>query len=151
MAAGEHRRRRHPGAFAKQAADVDKATCLEAFECATRTAAEVGSERVFQFAAASLADNAPRVKWEAAKLVANIAHRHRRHLGKAIPGLLANATHEGTVVRWSAARALGQIIELGTSHNAELIPATDALCTKERDTAIRNHYLKAMQKAAKPR
>jgi HEAT repeat protein len=138
-------------AFAKQAGDVDKATCLEAFECATRTAAEVGSKRVFEFAAASLADDAPRVKWEAAKLVANIAHRHGRHLRKAIPGLLANATHEGAVVRWSAARALGAILSLGTSHNIELIPAADALCRRERDNAIRNHYLKALKKVAKPR
>jgi HEAT repeat protein len=138
-------------AFAKKATDVDKATCLEAFEYATRTAAEVGSKRVFEFAAASLADYAPRVKWEAAKLVANIAHRHGKHLGKAIPGLLGNAAHEGTVVRWSAARALGEIIKLGTSHNAELIPAADALCSKERDNAIRNHYLKALKKVAKAR
>ncbi|MFO1030664.1 MAG: hypothetical protein U1F60_06280 [Planctomycetota bacterium] len=138
-------------AFAKKAADVDKATCLEAFEYATRTRAEVGSKRVFEFAAASLADDAPRVKWEAAKVVANIAHRHGRHLGKAIPGLLGNASHEGTVVRWSAARALGAILELGTSHNAELIPAAGALCSKERDNAIRKHYLKALNKVAKER
>lgn len=138
-------------AFAKKATDVGKATCLEAFEYATRTATEVGSKRVFEFAAASLADDAPRVKWEAAKVIANIAHRHAKNLGKAIPGLLGNAVHEGTVVRWSAARALGEILKLGTSHNAELIPAADALCSKERDNAIRNHYLKALKKVAKVR
>jgi HEAT repeat protein len=135
--------------FANKATDVDKATCLEALEYATRTVAEVGSKRVFEFAAASLADEAPRVKWEAAKLITNIAHRHGKHLAKAIPGLLDNAAHEGTVVRWSAARALGEIIKLGTSHNADLIPAADALCSKERDNAIRNHYLKAMKKVVR--
>lgn len=138
-------------AFAKKAGDVDKATCLEAFEYATRAAAELGSKRVFEFAVASLAEDAPRVKWEAAKVVANIAHLHPKLLGKAIPGLLANAVHEGTVVRWSAARAIGEIVKLGTSHNAELVPAADALCSKERDSAIRNHYLKALAKLAKKR
>jgi len=138
-------------AFAKKARDVDKATCLEAFEHATRASAELGSKRVFEFAVASLAEGAPRVKWEAAKVVANIAHRHTRLLGKVIPGLLANAAHEGTVVRWSAARALGEILKLRTSHNARLIPEAAALCSKERDNAIRNQLLKALAKVAKSR
>lgn len=138
-------------AFAKKAGDVDKATCLEAFEYATREVAELGSKRVFEFAAASLAERAPRVKWEAAKVVANIAHRHPRLLDKAIPGLLANAAHDGTVVRWSAARAICEIIKLGTPRNDRLIPAADALLSKERDNAIRNHYLKAFARLAKKR
>lgn len=138
-------------AFAEKAQDVDKATCLEGFEYATRRAAELSSKRVFEFAVASLAEDAPRVKWEAAKLVANIAHRHLRSIGKAVPGLLANARHEGTVVRWSAARAIGEILKLGTTHNAQLIPAAEALGSRERNDAIRNHYRKALERLTKTR
>ena len=136
-------------AFAKDASDKDKATCLQAFEYASRVKAEVGTRKCFEFAAAALADEAPRVKWEAAKVVGNIARLHEQRLVKALDNLLDNASHPGTVVRWSAAFALGEIIKLGTSHNARLIPAANALCVKERDNAIRSHYLKALKKAAR--
>lgn len=136
-------------AIGKRAAPVDKATCLEAFEYATATHPEVGSARTFAFAAAALLDDAPRTKWEAAKLVTNLAPLHPRLCAKAIPGLLENATHEGTVVRWSAARALGAILGLETKQTATLLTRVEALCAAERDTAIQKHYLKALKKLVK--
>lgn len=136
-------------AFAKNASGKDKATCLQAFEYASRVKPEVGTRKCFEFAASALADGEPRVKWEAAKVVGNIARLHEERLVKAIDNLLDNASHPGTVVRWSAAFALGEIIKLRTPHNARLIPAADAFCGTERDNAIRSHYLKALKKVAR--
>jgi HEAT repeat protein len=136
-------------AFARTAKDADVATCLEAIEYATRERCEVGTAKCFDFAVAALASDAPRVKWEAAKVVGNTARLHPRRLGKAIAALLANTTHEGTVVRWSAGFALGEILVLGTSHNATLVPQAEAIVARETDNAIRKHYERALKKLAK--
>lgn len=136
-------------AFAAKTTDVTKATCLQAFEYATRVDQEVGSQACFDLAASALGEPAPRVKWEAAKVVGNIARSHPKRLRKAIDNLLANATHDGTVVRWSAAFAIGECIKLASSHNARLVPAAEALCARERDNAVRNHYVRALKTVAK--
>lgn len=138
-------------AVAKKANDVDRATCLEAFEAATREHVAIGTWRVFDFAVSALASCAPRVLWEAAKVITNIVQQHGKRVEKALPALLPLAEHEGTVVRWSAARALGAILMLGTDCNAELVPIVEALAAKERDNAVRNHYRKALQRWTKTR
>ena len=56
-------------ACAEKATDNAKATCLQAFEYASRVNAKVGTRRCFEFVAAALAGAAPRVKWEAATAV----------------------------------------------------------------------------------
>jgi hypothetical protein len=75
------------------------------------------------FVSDSLSDKAPRVQWESAKVIANIAHRYPKKLDNAICNLLANSESSGTVVRWCAALALGEIVKLRTKHTKGLIPA----------------------------
>lgn len=132
--------------FAREAEDSDKASCVEALEFATRADAALGTKSCFEFAVASLAEVGTRVKWEAAKVVGNIARRHAQRLDLAIARLLDNAKHESTVVRWSAAFALGEILLLETAHNASLVPAAAALCEHEHDNAIRKFYVRALKK-----
>jgi hypothetical protein len=50
--------------FAENAKDVDKATCIEAIEFATKQNSKIADERVFAFVTKTLTENAPRVKWE---------------------------------------------------------------------------------------
>jgi HEAT repeat protein len=126
----------------------EKGTCIEALEFATRAEPEVASAACLDFVVESLLDEAPRVKWESAKVVANIAQRYPERLCDAVTNLVANSEHPGTVVRWSAARALGEIVKLRTRHNRTLIPVIEAVLKRnDEDKAIIKIYQSAVKKA----
>jgi hypothetical protein len=135
--------------FAEKAKDAEKATCIEAIELATRQNATIADEVVFAFVTKMLAAPAPRVKWESAKVIGNIAHLFPTKLTKAISNLLANAEYDGTVVRWAAAFALGEILKLKTKHNKDLLPAIEAICSREQDNGVKKKYLDAIKKTKK--
>ena len=136
-------------AFAEKAKDPEKATCIEAIEFATRQNPKIADESVFSYVTKTLIENAPRVKWESAKVVGNIAHLFPTKLKKAISNLLTNATHDGTVVRWAAAFALGEILKIHTKHNKDLLPAVDGICGKEQNNGVKKKYLDAIKKTKK--
>ncbi len=136
-------------AFAEKAKDPEKATCIEAIEFATRQNSKIADENVFAFVTKTLTENAPRVKWESAKVVGNIAHLFPTKLSKAITNLLTNSEYDGTVVRWAAAFALGEILKLKTKHNKDLLPAIEAISEREQDNAIKKKYLDAIKKTKK--
>lgn len=133
-------------ASAEKLKDPAKATCIEAFEFATRQNPAVIDKSSFRFVTASLTSKAPRVKWESAKVIGNTVHLFKDELDEAIKNLLDNAEDEGTVVRWSAAFALGEIVKLKTSHNKALVPAIEAICNMEEKNSIRKIYLDAVKK-----
>lgn len=135
--------------FSEKAKDPEKATCIETIEFATKQNPTIADESVFSYVTKTLAENAPRVKWESAKVVGNIAHLFPAKLNKVISNLLANATHDGTVVRWAAAFALGEILKLHTKHNKDLLPVMEAICEKEQDNGIKKKYLDAIKKTKK--
>jgi HEAT repeat protein len=126
--------------------DKEKGTCIESLEFATRTKPEIASRAVLDFVAESLTDEAPRVKWESAKVIGNIANLFPARLDTAISNLLANTESPGTVVRWSAAFALGEIIKLKSKRNKDLIPAVESIIKREEDNAIKKIYQKALKK-----
>jgi hypothetical protein len=99
------------------------------------------------FVTETLSHEAPRVKWESAKVIGNIAHLYPARLDNAINNLLKNSEYPGTVVRWSAAFALGEIIKLKTKRNKDLIPAIEAIINREEDKAIKKIYQAALKKA----
>lgn len=136
-------------AFAEKAKEGVKATCIEAMEYVTKQNPAWADVAVLDFVTGALADKAPRIKWEAARVIGNTAKLFPANLEKAVDALLANTEHEGTVVRWSAAYALGEIIKLKTPLNAGLIPAAEAVCTREEKNSIRKIYLEALKKAQK--
>lgn len=132
--------------IAKDSKDKEKGTCIEAIEFATRTNPELASLTCLNFVTETLSDEAPRVKWESAKVIGNIAHLYSTKLDKAISNLLTNSEYSGTVVRWSAAFALGEIVKLKTKRNKDLIPAIEAIINREEDKAIKKIYLAALKK-----
>src|SRR5688572_22446609 len=103
--------------FAKSSKDPVKATCIEAIEFATKADSSLATKKCFDFVTASLTETAPRIKWESAKVIGNVASQFPKHLDTVIKNLLINTDHEGTVVRWSAAYALGEIVKLKTANN----------------------------------
>ncbi len=133
-------------AFAKTSKYPIKATCIEAFEFATKSDSTIASLTLLDFVTKTLSEKAPRVKWESAKVVGNIAQLFPGKLDEAIKNLLVNSEHSGTVVRWSAAYALGEIIKMKTAHNKILLPAIEAICEREEKNSIRKIYLSALKK-----
>lgn len=132
--------------FAEKQKDAAKATCIEALEYATKQNPGIADKDVLNFAINSLTQKAPRVKWESAKVIGNIAHLFPEDLGEAVSNLLINTGHEGTVVRWSAAFALGEILKLNANYNAKLLPQIESLCEKEEKNSIKKIYNSAIKK-----
>jgi HEAT repeat protein len=133
-------------AFAKTCKDPGKATCVEALEFATKENPEIAGSAGLKFATECLAEKAPRIKWEAARLIGNIAHLHPGKLDQAIKNLLENSEHSGTVVRWSTAFALGEILRTTDKNVKSLIPAVEAICRREQQNSIRKIYLAALKR-----
>lgn len=136
-------------AFAEKSKDPVKATCIEALEYATKQNSNLADETVFSFVTQTLTEKAPRIKWESAKVIGNTAHLFLDNLDKAITNLLTNTEHEGTVVRWSAAFALGEILKLKTKHNETLLSALEKISEKEEKNSIKKIYLDAIKKTKK--
>ncbi len=136
-------------AIAGELKDSEKATCIEAMEFATKQNPKIADEDVFSFVTRSLTEKAPRVKWESAKAIGNIAHLFPEKLDRAINNLLMNSENNGTVVRWATAFALGEILKLKTKHNQDLLPKIEALCGKETENGVMKKYLDAVNKTKK--
>lgn len=135
--------------FATVAKDSPKATCIEAMEFATRQQPSIATELILNFAVTNLRAKAPRVKWESAKVIGNISAQFPKKLDEAITHLLENTEHPGTVVRWSAAFALGEILKLNTKYNTDLLPAIEAIMQHEEKNSINKIYLAAIKKLKK--
>jgi HEAT repeat protein len=96
-----------------------------------------------------LGHQSPRVKWESSRVVANMAPKFPQEAAGAIPMLLANTRDKGTVVRWSAAFALGEIMKHNDKERKSLLARVDAILKKEQNSGVRNVYLKAMKAVGK--
>ncbi len=109
----------------------------------------LADETAFTFVTNTLTEKAPRIKWESAKVIGNTAQLFPAHLDLAITNLIANTEHEGTVVRWSAAFALGEILKLQTPSYKTLLPALENISEKKRKNSIKKIYLDAIKKTKK--
>lgn len=136
-------------AFAKKKKASDLATCIEAIEYATKKEPTIANRNLLVFVTNALSDDVPRVKWESARVIGNIASQFPNQLKNSIDSLLLNAKHDGSVVRWAAAYALGEILKLDTKHNKELIPEVEELCKAENDDGARKKYAAGLKRAKK--
>ena len=75
-------------AFAEKSKDPAKATCIEAIEYATKQNPKIADESVLRFVTTTLTAKAPRVKWESAKVIGNIAYLFPTKLDKSIANIL---------------------------------------------------------------
>jgi hypothetical protein len=132
--------------FAKQSKDPAKASCIESLEFATKEKPEIADRNCFDFVTDCLSEKAPRVKWESARVIGNIIHLFQNDMDKAIYNLLKNSEYSGTVVRWSAAYAIGQILKLKTKKNIDLIPVIETIINREEKNSIKKIYLDSLKK-----
>lgn len=136
-------------AYTEKQMATDKATCIEAVESATKKSPTIADENLLAFVTKSLSDDEPRVKWESAKVIGNIAKLFPTQLDKSIHNLLQNAEIKGTVVRWATAYALAEILKLKTDSNLKLLPQIEMLCKREKDNGVKKKYLDALKKVKK--
>lgn len=136
-------------AYAEKQKATDKATCIEAVEYATKKTPSIADENLMTYVIEALKNEEPRIKWESAKVIGNIAQLFLNQLGKAINNLLPNAENTGTVVRWATAFALAEILKLKTEHDGKLLPKIEALCEKEEDISVKKKYIDALEKVKK--
>lgn len=123
------------------------ATCIESLEFVTQSApASIGADDL-EWIIAQLKAKEPRIKWESAKVIGNTIATYPEKAEKALTNLLENATHTGTVVRWSAAFAIGEILKLNGKINKTLIPAVENIIANEEKNSIKKIYQAALKKA----
>ncbi|WP_312553842.1 HEAT repeat domain-containing protein [Empedobacter brevis] len=136
-------------AYAEKQKATDKATCIEAIEYATKKVPAIADESLLEYVTKALKDEEPRVKWESAKVIGNIAKLFPTQLDKPVKNLLPNAENTGTVVRWATAYALAEILKLKTENYIKLLPKIEQLYEKEEDNGVKKKYLDALKKVKK--
>ena len=136
-------------AFTFGAKDTEKATCIEALEFASKSNAKLVSTEAFDFVCGQLASKAPRVKWESAKVIGNTIHLFEKKIDTAIMALLPNTEDKGTVVRWSAAYALAEVIKIKGKHQADLLRFLKVFCCEKKKTASKKFMLRPLKKPLK--
>ena len=127
-------------AFARNAKDSPKATCIEAMEYATKKNYYLATTGCIEFTISQLTAKAPRVVWESSRVIANIAAKFPEESAAAIAPLLKNTNHPGTVVRWSTATALIEIAKINSKQGIELRKKMKALIRNEKQNSIKKIY-----------
>ncbi|MBB4808131.1 HEAT repeat protein [Chryseobacterium defluvii] len=136
-------------AFASSSKDPVKASCIESLEFASQGNPGIMDKESFKFVTESLSEKAPRIKWESAKVIGNTAKLFPDSLENAITKLIENTAHEGTVVRWSAAFALGEILNINQGLKNRLLDTLKDISEKEEKNSIKKIYQKAIKIAEK--
>lgn len=131
--------------FANCAKPPILATCIESLEFVTQNKPELLTREGMQFVLTHVNNKAPRVKWECGKVIGNCIHLFSDLAEEALKALLINSEDEGTVVRWSAAFAIGKIYRLQLPLNAELLPAISAIINREEKNSIKKIYHTAVK------
>ena len=124
---------------------------LEVIEAASRDNPTAVTESDFNLAMQFIDSENNAQKREASRVVGNGAAAFPEKLDEVIPKLLKNTKNTGTVVRWSAAYALGRIVALPEYANSDLFDTVTKLAAAETDNGIKNQYLAGLKKAEKQR
>lgn len=132
----------------RNGSDVQKGICSEVMEYVTKDHPEFAAPYLDGIIAYINYD-APKVKWETARVVANASQKFPERVAKAVPKLLLNAKDSGTVVRWSAAYALTEIAKHDPKLSMDLVPRFLKIVRKEDNSGVKNVYLKALKQLTK--
>lgn len=94
------------------------------------------------FVIAQIGHKAPRVKWESAEIVGHASKVFPDKVMAAVPALLENTGFDGTVVRWSAAFALSEILVNIPSSRDQLMPKINAILEHETNDGVKSLFYK---------
>lgn len=135
--------------FFKTAPDVAKGTCADVMKHVSAAKPDAFLPYVDDLIN-YINYKAPRVKWGVPETIGNIAKKYPKKVEKAIPYLLKNTVENKentTVIRWCAAYALSEIAK--SSKNSELIKKIKTISSKEKNSGVKNVYLKALKEIEK--
>lgn len=132
--------------FAEKQKATDKAACIEALEYVTPKKPTLADEYILSIVTKALHEHEPRLKWESARVIGNIAKLFPDQLEETLPGLLLNAANTSTVIRWAPAYAVAEILKLKTDLNKKLLPKIGLLAEKETDNGVKKKYPDALKK-----
>lgn len=124
--------------------DSEKGYLMEAVEYVTKENPKF-AKNCLDFIIAHINDKAPRIKWEACRIIGNVAQKFPDEVKEALPKLLENTRDKGTVVRWSAAFALTEIAKSNPELQKELTAKFSEIVKKESNKGVRNIYLKYLK------
>ncbi|MEO0082772.1 MAG: HEAT repeat domain-containing protein [candidate division WOR-3 bacterium] len=130
--------------YFESASAGDQGHLIESLEYASQEKPEFIEPRL-DFVIRHLKNKAPRVKWECARIIANLSGKFPDKTEKAIPNLLQNATDKGTVVRWSVALALTEIAKQNLRTRKQLLPIFEKMLKSEKNNGVKNIYLKTLK------
>lgn len=102
-----------------------------------------------EFVIKQIGESAPRVKWESSRIVANLAKDFAVECEKAIAPLKNNMNHDGTVVRWSAAKALCEIAKYSDGKRKALYRQILAWEAEETNRGVKSIFTKTLKKISK--
>lgn len=131
--------------YASEGKDAEKATILEAFEYVSKKNPEIITAEVFDFVRHQLHSKSSRVKWESGKIIGNSISLYPEMVEEITPTLLENTRDESTVVRWSMAYALAEILKLRLSINETLVPKISETMKMEQKNSILKIYQQALK------
>ena len=123
---------------------VEKGICMEVLEFVSQEKPELVIPYIDEVIT-YLNYDAPRVKWEAARVVANLSQKYPEKAAKTVDKLMINTKDKGTVVRWATAFALGEIVKYNKNIQKELVKKIEDIIKKEQNSGVKNVYLKALK------
>jgi len=124
---------------------------LEAMEAVTRDNPKAISKKDLDFVTQFIVDGNNAQMRESSRVIGNVAYAFPNELDAIIPLLMQNAKNDGTVVRWSAAYALGRIVATPKYANSDLFDKVTKLAESETENGIKKQYLAGLKKAIKLR
>jgi len=128
----------------KNASPVEKGVCMEVLEYVSQIKPEIVIHLIDEIIY-YLDYDAPRVKWEVARVIANLSSKYPEKTVKAIDKLMINTKDKGTVVRWATAFALSEIAKYNKGIQSELAKKFEILVKKEQNNGVKNVYIKAFK------
>ncbi len=123
---------------------ADKGNCIEVMEYVSQNKPELIIPYL-DFIIKNLDNNAPKVKWETARVIGNLASKYSNEVAKSTKKLFLNTKDQGTVVRWSVAFALTEIAKSNPTLQKELVKKFNQIVKEESNNGVKNVYLKALK------
>ncbi len=130
--------------FFQSATDSERGTCMSALTIIAKEHPKFLVNHI-DFIIEQISAKAPRIKWEASECIAELAPHYPDKVVLAIPRLIKNMGDEGTVARWSTARALTEIAKANPATHLQLLPLFEKTIVKEENNGVRKVYEKAMK------
>ncbi len=127
---------------------ADKGSCIEVMKYVSQEKPEIVLPYL-EFVTKHINDDAPKIKWETARVIGNLAQEYSDKVSKAVPKLLLNSKDDGTVVRWSVAFAISEIVKNNSKSQKELMLKINEMIKKEQNNGVKNVYLKAIKSISK--